>query len=87
MITNENGGMVEYIPTPSEKRDNLIRDHTLGLLANLDGRVRRLEKEAGLPLGAADVFERLMGRIRAEEAECKEVNEGHGVGGQPDFHP
>lgn len=35
MIVRSKGGLTEFIPTPQEKRDGLIRDHALGLLENL----------------------------------------------------
>jgi len=38
MIVRRKGGLTEFIPTPQEKRDGLIRDHALGLLENLHQR-------------------------------------------------
>ena len=52
MIVRRKGGLTEFIPTPQEKRDGLIRDHALGLLENLHQRLARLERASKLP--AAD---------------------------------
>jgi len=55
--------MTEFIPSPKEKRDGVIRNHVLDLLANLDERLRRIEEAAGffkdIP-PAADKFEKLV---------------------------
>ena len=44
MIVRRKGGLTEFIPSPQEKRDGLIRDHALGLLENLHQRLARLER-------------------------------------------
>lgn len=49
MIVRRKGGLTEFIPTPQEKRDGLIRDHALGLLENLHQRLARLERASKLP--------------------------------------
>ena len=41
MIVRRQGGLTEFIPSPQEKRDGVLRDHTLELLANLDARIAR----------------------------------------------
>ena len=40
--------MTEFIPATKEKREGLIRDHTLGLLENLHQRLERIERLGGL---------------------------------------
>jgi len=38
MIVRRKGGLTEFIPSPQEKRDGLIRDHALGLPKTLHHR-------------------------------------------------
>ena len=75
MIVKRSGGMTEFIPSPTEKRDGVIRNHVLDLLANLDQRLRRIEEAAGLPVGLADEFSKAMARIIHEEAHVRRLNE------------
>lgn len=75
MITRRSGGMTEFIPSPKEKRDGVIRNHVLDLLANLDQRLRGIEEAAGLPVGLADAFADTMARIIHEEAHVRRLNE------------
>ncbi|HOS02666.1 MAG TPA: hypothetical protein PKZ01_06275 [Candidatus Hydrogenedentes bacterium] len=35
MLSRRNGGFVEFIPSPQEKREAVLRDHALDLLQNL----------------------------------------------------
>ncbi len=75
MITRRSGGMTEFIPSPSEKRDGVIRNHVLDLLANLDERLRRIEEAAGMPTDPAEAFANAMVRITREEAHVRRLNE------------
>ncbi len=75
MITRQSGGMTEFIPSPSEKRDGVIRNHVLDLLANLDERLRRIEEAAELPTELSDDFRETMVRIRSEEVHVRHLNE------------
>ena len=75
MITRRSGGMTEFIPSPTEKRDGVIRNHVLDLLANLDQRLQRIEEAAGLPADLADAFADTMGLITHEEAHVRRLNE------------
>ncbi len=75
MITRRSGGMTEFIPSPSEKRDGVIRNHVLDLLANLDERLRRIEEAVHLPHDLADEFSGAMARITSEEAHVRRLNE------------
>ena len=75
MIVKRSGGMTEFIPSPSEKRDGVIRNHVLDLLANLDKRLRRIEEAAGLPADLADEFGTAMARIENEEMHIQWLNE------------
>lgn len=74
MITRRSGGMIEFIPSPSEKRDGVIRNHVLDLLANLDARLRRIEAAGGLPSDLANEFALAMNRIRQEEQHVQRLN-------------
>jgi len=75
MRVHRRGGMTEFIPSPSEKRDGVIRNHVLDLLANLDARIRRIEEAVGLPMDLSDDFTAVMARITREEAHVQWLNE------------
>ena len=75
MIVRRAGGMTEFIPSPQEKRGGLVRDHALGLIENLQARLKRLEAALGLPLHDALQFDDLLERIRQEEDQAKKLNE------------
>ena len=74
MIVRKQGGLTEFVPSPQEKREGILRDHALDLLANLDGRVRRIEDRLGLPAKEAEAFAGLMDLIRREEIETGRIN-------------
>jgi len=67
MIVRRKGGLTEFIPTPREKREGLIRDHVLSLVANLHRRIERLERGAGLPDKESEAFESLYKLIQNDE--------------------
>jgi len=75
MIVRRQGGLTEFIPSPQEKRDGVLRDHTLELLANLDARMRRIEERHGISPNDAEEFAGLMARIRREEIEAGRINQ------------
>lgn len=75
MITRQSGGMTEFIPSPSEKRDGVIRNHVLDLLANLDARLRRIEATTDLPSDLAESFADAMAAITREEDHVQRLNE------------
>jgi len=74
MIVRRTGGLTEFIPSPQEKRDGLIRDHALGLLENLHQRLARLERASGLPPDEAKAFTALLRRMRADESRNLELH-------------
>ena len=74
MIVRRPGGLTEFSPSPQEKRDGVLRDHTLELLANLDARMRRIEELHGIEPEAAEAFSELMALIRREEIEAGRIN-------------
>ena len=74
MIVRRQGGLTEFIPSPQEKRDGVLRDHTLELLANLDARMRRIEERHGISPNDAEEFAGLMARIKREEIEAGRIN-------------
>ena len=65
MLTKERGGMTEYIPSPREKREALVRDHFLELTALMHQRLARLEGGAVSP--EAVRCTELIKQIREEE--------------------
>jgi len=74
MIVRRQGGLTEFIPSPREKREGVIRDHALDLLANLGARLQRMEKALNLPAEEAAAFAEIMKRIRREETETRLIN-------------
>jgi len=74
MLVRRQGGLTEFIPSPQDKRDGVLRDHTLELLANLDARMRRIEERHGISPDAAEMFAGLMARIEREEIEAGRIN-------------
>ena len=74
MIVRRQGGLTEFIPSPREKREDVIRDHALDLLANLDARLQRMEKALNLPAEETAAFAEIMKRIRREETETRLIN-------------
>ena len=74
MIIRRQGGLTEFIPSPQEKREGVLRDHTLELLANLDARMRRIEERHSISMDAAEAFTDLMALIRREEIEAGRIN-------------
>lgn len=75
MIVRRRGGMTEFIPSPQEKRDGIIRDHTLGLLENLHRRLERIERLGCLPPDEARLCQVMIERIAAEESRTRIINE------------
>jgi len=75
MIVKRSGGMTEFIPSPKEKRDGVIRNHVLDLLVNLDARLRRIEATVDLPSDLAESFADTMALITREEDHVKRLNE------------
>lgn len=74
MIVRRKGGLTEFIPSPREKREALIRDHALGLVENFHRRIVRLEQEAGLPTREAEAFKILFNRIKNDETRNLELH-------------
>lgn len=74
MIVRRKGGLTEFIPSPREKREGLIRDHVLGLMENLHRRLERLERKAGLPDKESEAFSALFQRIRSDELRNLELH-------------
>ena len=74
MIMRHYGGLTEIIPSPQEKREGVLRDHALDLLANLDARLGRIEAHLGLSSEEAGEFREVLDRIRREEAEARRIH-------------
>ena len=68
MIVKRRGGMTEYIPSPQEKREGLVRDHSFNLIENLHHRLSRLEEELGLPLDEAKASDAAKPSFKTPEA-------------------
>jgi hypothetical protein len=74
MIVRRKGGLTEFIPSPREKREGLIRDYVLGLLENLHRRIEYLEREAAMPAGEAEDFAVLFNSIKTDEIRNFELH-------------
>ena len=84
MITRRQGGLTELILSPREKREAVLRDHALDLLANLDTRLGRIEAHLGLSADEARAFRDPMVRIRREETEALRIHAEQLAAGPPD---
>lgn len=74
MIVRRKGGLTEFILSPLEKREGLIRDHVLKLVENLHRCIERLEREAELPVGEAEAFAALLKCIKSDEIRNLELH-------------
>jgi len=74
MIVRRQGGLTEFIPSPREKREGIIRDYALELMANLNARLQRMETELDLPSEEAAAFAEIIKRIQQEETETRQIN-------------
>jgi len=74
MIVRRQGGLTEFIPSPREKREGVIRDYALELMANLNARLQRMETELDLPSEEAVAFAEIIKRIQQEETETRQIN-------------
>lgn len=68
MIIRKKGGMTEFIPSPPEKREALVRDYSPQLLENLHRRICLIEEALSLPQERSRQFARILARMKAEEA-------------------
>jgi hypothetical protein len=68
MIVQRRGGMTEFIPSPQEKREGLVRDHSFNLIENLHQRLYRLETELGLPLEDAEDCSMFLEKLKRDES-------------------
>ena len=68
MIVQRRGGMTEFIPSPQEKREGLVRDHSFNLIENLHQRLYRLETELGLPLEDAEACSSFLEKLKRDES-------------------
>lgn len=74
MLVKRRGGMTEYIPTPREKREALVRDHFTEVVELLHKRLVRLEQAFDLPEEDAEACALLLARIREEEQRTLLLN-------------
>jgi len=74
MIVRQQGGLTEFIPSPREKRESVIRDYALELKTNLNVRLQRIETELDLPTKEASAFAEIMKRIQRQETETRQIN-------------
>ena len=73
MLVKRRGGMTEYIPTPKEKREALVRDHFTEVVELLHKRLVRLEQAFDLPEEDAEACALLLARIREEEQDAIQI--------------
>lgn len=75
MLVKRRGGMTEYIPTPKEKREALVRDHFTEVVELLHKRLVRLEQAFDLPEEDAEACDALLARIREEERQTLRLSQ------------
>ena len=73
MLVKRRGGMTEYIPTPKEKREALVRDHFTEVVELLHKRLVRIERAFELPEEEAEACASLLSRIREEEQSAVQM--------------
>jgi len=74
MIVKKNGGMTEFIPSPQEKREGLVRDYVFELLLNLHLRLERIEKQGELDRREGNDFLLLFKQIGKAESQNLELH-------------
>jgi len=74
MIVKRSGAMTEFIPSPREKREGLIRDHVLELVGLLHERLCLIEEASGIAPESAERCRHLLDRIRTEERQTRDLN-------------
>ncbi len=84
MIVKRRGGMTEFIPSPQEKRESLVRDHSFNLIENLHHRLSRLEDELGLPLDEAEACTAFLEKIKWDESQNAAIHTNLITGGSSD---
>lgn len=75
MRVRQSGGMVEFIPNPQEKREALVRDHSLQLQMILHQRLSLIEDALGLDQGLKETCEGLFKSIEKEEKSNLHLNQ------------
>jgi len=68
MIVKRRGGMTEFIPSPQEKREGLVRDHSFNLIENLHNRLQRLEAELDFPFEEAEACSAFLEKLKQDES-------------------
>jgi len=81
MIVKRRGGMTEFIPSPQEKREGLVRDHSFNLIENLHHRLSRLEEELGLPLDEAEACTAFLDKMKQDESRNTAIHTNLITGG------
>ena len=84
MIVKRRGGMTEFIPSPQEKRERLVRDHSFNLIENQHHRLSRLEAELELPLDEAEACTAFLYKMKQDESLNKEIHTSLITGSSPD---
>ncbi len=84
MIVKRRGGMTEFIPSPQEKRESLVRDHSFNLIENLHHRLSCLEDELGLPLDEAEACTAFLEKIKRDEFRNATIHTSLITGGTTD---
>jgi hypothetical protein len=74
MIVKRLAGFVELIPSPAEKKREVVGDHVLDLLANLNARLSRVEERLALEVPEREDFDGRVERIERDLAENEALN-------------
>lgn len=75
MIVKRHAGFVELIPSPAEKKRELVGDNVLLLLANLNARLAQIEDRLGLDADGRSEFDDRLAQIDQELAANLALNE------------
>ncbi len=84
MIVKRRGGMTEFIPSPKEKRENLVRDYSFNLIENLHLRLKRLEQELGMTFEDTEACTNFLKKIKQDESRNQEIHSCLITGEAPD---
>lgn len=82
MIVKRLGGFVELIPSPAEKKREVVGNHVLDLLANLNARLARIEERLGAEAPEREDFDGRVGKIERDLAENEALNEDLALRGE-----
>lgn len=79
--------MTEFIPSPQEKREGLVRDHSYNLIENLHHRLSQLKEELGLPLDEVEACTAFLDKMKQDEPRNAAIHTSLITGSDPNSCP